>query len=78
MLRATLEFSKERFIDSAVPGRTSDARPAALEVAKAGLLPILQSAELPAKNAERLCVAVADWMDALSLIEDEAKLRSER
>ena len=76
VLRATLAFTKERFADSAIPGRATDRRPAALDVAKSDLLPIIQSAELPAKNAERLCEAVADWMQALSLLEDEAKLRT--
>lgn len=78
VLQAALAFAKERFADAAIVGRTGDTRPAAVDIAKADLLPIIQHAELPEKNAQRLCEVVADWMQARALLEDEAKLRPSR
>jgi hypothetical protein len=78
VLQAALAFANERFADAAIVGRTGDNRPAAVEIAKADLLPIIANAELPEKNAQRLCEVVADWMEARALLEDEARLRPSR
>ena len=67
---SALAFAKERYDGAAIRGRANDARPKSAEIATKDFLPIVQSAELPAKNGERLCVALGDWMEALALIQD--------
>lgn len=74
VFKSAKAFSKERHADAALRGRSSDQRPKAADIARADFLPIVQAAELPAKNGDRLCVALGDWMEALALINDEVTL----